>query len=336
MQLKEIIPELQEQMYATMDHLDGLNKEELQERVNRKNDIFYVFSKVKDAADYYGEWQEVPVRKEELALLGTAPEDVADKILDRISKAKMEPRDDPALNSSDYEAVCEDLERMGIGEEIYRNEDFNTNNLFEIRSALEVYPDETRTCLKAFLEMQNMNYRRESDISKGVAMDTSANLQHHGLTYMLKKHPEFFADDSMFVPDMEGTWFGKFNQFVADRIYTECKNLVPICVHKGYEDLGDPIATLLEADPLTTDPQARYERIQQAAKENSKDEIFHLSEFISFKKQPAVVNRMVQAMRKLGMAAQQIEDVFTSAKMEAINRLQTLRRSDENEHGQGR
>lgn len=336
MQLGEIIPELQTQMYATMDHLDGLNKEELKQRVERKNAIFSVFERVKDAADYYGAWQEVPVQKEELSNLATMPEKAANNVLDKIYTAKLQDRDDPALNSSDYEAVCEDLERMGIGEEIYQNEDFNTNNLLEIRTALEVYPNETRTCLRAFLEMQNMNYRREGDISNGVAMDTSADLQHHRLTSILKHHPEFFADDSMFVPDMEGTWFGKFNQFVADRIYTECENLVPICVRQGYEDLGDPIATLLAADPLTANPQARYERMQQAAKENSKDESFHLSEFISSKKQPAVVNRMVRAMRKLGMAAQQIEDVFTSAKMEAINRLQTLGRSDENERGQGR
>ena len=40
MQLKEIIPELQAQMYATMDHLDGLNQEELQKRVARKNSIY--------------------------------------------------------------------------------------------------------------------------------------------------------------------------------------------------------------------------------------------------------------------------------------------------------
>lgn len=333
MQLKEIIPELQAQMYATMDHLDGLNQEELQKRVARKNSIYYTFSKVKDAADYYGGWQEVPVQKEELASLATWPEEAADKILDRISKAKMEPRDDPALNTNDYSAVCDRLESMGIGEEIYRNEDFNTDNLMEIETCLEVYPDETRACLDAFLLMQDMNYKREYDIDKGRDMETTSELQRIELAFKLNKHPELWDSESMYVPNQEGMWFGKFNQFIADRIYNECENLVPACTRKGYKDLGDPIATVLSSnEPLPV--KTAGEHAKESLKEDSKEESFKISDFISSEKQPTLVNRMVHAMQKIGMAAQQIEDVFTSAKMSAINRLQVLGRSD-SEKGNG-
>ena len=259
MKMRETIEELRHQMYSTMDALDELSQQELQQRVDRRADMDHALQELLSEEDYYGSWQELPVTKEELQSLPSASEKDASRVLDSILHAKLESRIPEerhgmpmtamekesygALNQADIERYQEELERHGAPEEFTRNPALNGMDLAGILDAYD-YEDASvvENHINAFLFLQDLNNDRAESIQNGYPMEDIRELQTHRMADFLFAHP----DISMELGTLEPA--EAFSQLVYDRLQQELIMAEDYCLLHGAEQQMDPEDTILTAE----------------------------------------------------------------------------------------